>query len=174
MYGLLAEYGTPEALAFAARRMRDEGYSAMEAYTPFPVEGLGEALGRTHGRALPLSVLLGGIAGGILGYILQFYLNAVNYPLNVGGRPLNSWPAYFVVTFELAVLGAALAAVIAMFVLCRLPRLHHPLFNVQRFSLASRDRFFLGVRADDAKYDETATRELLNQLHATEVSVVPD
>lgn len=174
MYGLLAEFGTPQGVLHAVRRLRQDGYLALEVYTPFPIDGLRDELGRTRRSRLPLLALLGGVVGGVLGYFLQYYLNAVDYPLNVGGRPLNSWPAFFGLAFQMAVLLAGLAAAVGMFALARLPMPHHPLFAEPRFSLASRDRFFLCVRSADARFDETSTRQLLNQLHASEVAEVPD
>lgn len=171
VYGLVAEFTTTEALLTAAGRTRAAGYRQVDAYTPLPIEGLAEALGFGHTR-LPEAVLLGGILGGAVGYLMQFYLTAVDYPLNVGGRPLHSWPAFIPVTFEMAILGASLAAVLGMLWLNQLPMPYHPLFNVPEFGLASRDRFFLCIEAQDPKFDLMATRRFLESLNPTRISVV--
>jgi hypothetical protein len=147
LYGLMAEFGDPDRLLDAARGARAAGYARLEAYTPFKVEGLAEVLGFTR-SAVPLSTLLGGIAGGVGGYALQWYSAVVDYPVNVGGRPLHSWPMFIPVTFETTILCAALAAVIAMLCGNGLPRLNHPVFDTPDFDLASRDRFFLCLRCD--------------------------
>ena len=171
LYGLVAAFTTPEELLEATRRARRAGYRHMEAYTPFPVEGLAEALDfqRTH---LPLVVLLGGLVGGVGGYALQYWINVVDYPLNVGGRPLHSWPAFIPVTFELTILVAALAAVLGMLALNGLPMPYHPLFNVPRFASVTRDGFFLCIEARDPKFDRIETRRFLEDLAACEVAEV--
>ena len=170
-YGLMAEFDDPSALLTAARRAREEGYRNMDAYSPFPIEELHEALGFTHTR-LPLIVLIGGLCGCIGGYLLQYWASAVAYPLNVGGKPLHSWPAFIPVTFECTILGAALSAVLGMLALNALPMPYHPVFNVPRFALASRNRFFLCIEATDAKFDLDATRHFLETLEPREVSAV--
>jgi hypothetical protein len=145
----------------------------MDAYSPIPLEELTEALNIHHTGVAPL-VLLGGIVGGLSGYGLQYWVSAIAYPLNVGGRPFNSWPSFVPVTFELTVLIAALTAVFGMLALNRLPMLYHPVFNVPRFALATRDRFFLCIEATDPKFDPHATREFLESFAPREVSeVVP-
>ena len=171
VYGLLAEFESPEALVHAAHCVHAQGYRRYDAYSPFPVEGLTEALGQRPTR-LPLVVLIGGVLGGLGGYLLQYWSMAVNYPLNVGGRPLNSWPLFIPVTFECTVLGAALAAVVGMLALNGLPMPYHPLFHVERFALATRDRFFLCIEARDRKFDRAATARFLQSLQAREVSDV--
>jgi hypothetical protein len=171
LYGLVAEFATPDALLEATRRARQAGYRDIEAYTPFPVEGLTEALG-FHRTSLPLVVLLGGIVGGLSGYLLQYWINVMHYSLNVGGRPLHSWPAFIPVTFELTILVAALAAVLGMLALNGLPMPYHPLFNMPRFALATHDRFFLCIEARDPKFDRTETRRFLESVAVGEVAEV--
>src|SRR2546427_1797832 len=168
LYGLVAEFATPAALREATRCARRAGYRSLEAYTPFPVEGLAEALD-FHRTSLPLVVLLGGLVGGLGAYFFQYWVNVRHYPLNVGGRPLHSWPAFIPVTFEMTILIAALAAVLGMLALNGLPMPYHPLFNVPRFALATRDRFFLCIEARDPKFDRTETRRFLESVGAYEV-----
>jgi hypothetical protein len=171
IYGLMAEFEGPEALLAATQRARAEGYQKINAYAPYPVEGLAEAAGHHHTR-LPLIVLIGGIIGGVGGYLLQLWVSAVAYPLNVGGRPLNSWPAFIPVTFELTVLCAALAAVLGMLALNGLPEPYHPVFNVPGFELASRNRFFLCIRSVDPQFDVAQTQPFLEALGPSKVSEV--
>jgi hypothetical protein len=171
LYGMLAEFNTPDELLAATRRAREAGYQQMDAYTPFPVEGLAEALGFQR-TGLPFLVLLGGIVGGVGGYLMQYWMAAIDYPLNVGGRPLHSWPAFIPVTFELTILVAALAAVLGMLALNGLPMPYHPLFNVPRFELATRNSFFLCIEARDPKFDRDETRRFLESVKAREVSDV--
>ena len=171
IYGLLAEFDTPGALINAVRQARAAGYRRMDAYTPFPVEHLAEELGFHHTR-LPLMVLLGGIIGGAAGYFMQYYAAVIDYPWNVGGRPLNSWPAFIPITFECTLLAAALMAVLGMLALNGLPMPHHPLFNQPRFALASRNRFFLCIEAADGHFDREATERFLSGLQATNLSEV--
>jgi len=148
-YGVLAEFATPERLVEAARKAREAGYRHIEAYSPFPIEGLAEATGMRRNWVAPI-VLAGGFVGCIGGYFMQWYSAVISYPINSGGKPPHSWPIFIPVTFELTVLIAALAAFVGMLFLNGLPRLTHPVFNVREFDLASRNRFFLCVRADDA------------------------
>ena len=163
IYGLMAEFESPADLLSAAERAYEEGYRRMDGYTPFPVHGLAEALG-FHRTRLPLLVFLGGIAGCVGGYGLQYWISAIDYPLNIGGRPLNSWPAFIPVTFELTILLAALAAVLGMLALNRLPMPYHPVFNVPAFELASRNRFFLCIESIDPKFDRGETKHFLESL----------
>lgn len=172
LHGLLAEFLGPDDLVQAARRAHEEGYRRMDAYSPLPVHGLADALG-FHRTRLPQLVLAGGVAGAVGGFLLQYGLNAVDYPLDVGGRPLNSWPAFVVVSFELAILAAALTAVLGMFALNGLPRPHHPVFNAEAFARASRDRFFLCIEARDPKFDPDRTRAFLATLEPAAVHEVP-
>ena len=160
LYGLLAEFRDPTALVHGIRAARGEGYRKLDAFTPFPVEAVNEAL-ELHERRLPLLVLVGGVLGGLFGYGLAYWTSAIDYPLNVGGRPLHSWPAFIPIAFETTVLGASLAAVLGMLVLNGLPRPYHPVFNVPRFERASQDAFFLVIEASDPKFDLDATRAFL-------------
>ncbi len=160
IYGLMAEYSSPESLREAARKAYAEGFRRMDAYTPLPVDGLAEALG-FHKTAVPLIVLVGGMIGLIGGFYLQYWVAVIDYPINVGGRPLNSWPSFVPVTFELTILCAALAAVLGLLALNRLPMPYHPVFNVERFELATRNRFFLCIEAADRKFDREGTRRFL-------------
>jgi hypothetical protein len=171
LYGLMAEFASAEALLVAVRRTYAEGYREIEAYSPFPVEGLSEAIGFTSNR-MPLLTLLGGILGAAIGYFIQWYSAVIDYPLNVGSRPFNSWPAFIPVIFELGILGAALAAVFGMLLLNGLPRLSHPVFNVRDFDLATRNRFFLGIKVNDPLFDREATRRFLESLRPLNVAEV--
>jgi hypothetical protein len=172
LYGLAAEFETPTALVQAVRQAREAGYARMDTYTPFPVEGLPDALGFRRTK-MPMLILIGGITGAISGFALQYYCAAVSYPIDVGGRPLNSWPSWIPVTFELTILIASLTAVFGLLALCGLPMPYHPLFHVPRFSRATRDAFFLCIEAADPRFDRTATREFLLGLNPREVSEVP-
>lgn len=159
--GLLAEFETPEALLAAARRLREDGFSRLAAYTPFPVEGIDEALAIPRSR-VPIAVLLSGLAGGVVAFLVQAWANGIDYPLDVGGRPLFSWPAFVPITFEMTVLAAGFGATIGILVASGLPRLWHPLFEVEGFERATIDRFFLGVDGADPHYvaDRVAGRLL--------------
>jgi hypothetical protein len=172
VYGLLAEFASIEALIEAVRAARREGYTRMDAYTPAPVEELADELG-FHRSRLPWVVFAGGLAGCVGGFLMQHYCMAVSYPLNIGGRPLFSWPMWIPITFELTVLIGGLTAVLAMLGMNGLPQPYHPLFNVERFACASKDRVFLCIEARDPKYDPEATRRLLEGLHPREVWEVP-
>jgi len=172
IYGLLAEFATPDELVHAAHCARSEGYRSLDAYTPFPVEELSEALGFRRTR-MPLVMFIGGLLGCVGGFFMQYYIAAISYPINIGGRPLNSWPAWIPITFELTVLISALSGVFGLLGLCGLPQPYHPLFNVPGFARATRDRFFLCVEATDPQFDRQATRQFLEGLHAKEVVEVP-
>jgi Protein of unknown function (DUF3341) len=173
IYGLMAEFDDPNTLVAATHRAYAEGYRRMDAYSPFPIEELHEALGVHHTR-LPLIVLIGGILGCIGGYSLQYWVSAIAYPVNVGGKPFHSWPAFIPVTFECTILVAALSAVLGMLALNGLPTPYHPVFNVPRFALASRNRFFLVIESQDGKFDLEATRRFLEALSPREVTTVAD
>jgi hypothetical protein len=171
IYGMMAEFADPTALVNAARAAREKGYRKLDAYSPFPIEELTDALHLHHNR-LPLIVLCGGILGGLTGFFLQYYVTVINFPINVGGRPLNSWPAYIVITFELTILFAAISAVLGLLALCGLPMPYHPTFNVPRFALASRNRFFLCIESTDPLFDRDQTSAFLETLEPREVSEV--
>lgn len=171
IYGVLGEFDTPEQLLDAVKKVRGAGYRRLDAFTPFPLEGLSQAMGLKR-NLVPLITLLGGVAGGLGGFALQYWAAAITYPLNIGGRPLNSWPAFIPVTFEMTVLGAALCAVFGMLALNRLPHPHHPLFNVRRFVRASSDRFFLCIESNDPKFHVAECARLLQELHARHVTEV--
>jgi hypothetical protein len=173
LYGLMAEFDTPTALVSAAHQARREGYRRMDGYSPFPIEELHEALEFEDAR-LPFIVLIGGLLGCICGYGLQYWISAVAYPLNVGGRPFHSWPSFIPVTFECTILAAALSAVLGMLALNGLPMPFHPVFNVPRFGFASRDRFFLCIEAADPKFHPEETRTFLEHLGPRAISVVED
>jgi hypothetical protein len=171
-WGVLAAFDEPGALLRAVRRVRAAGYRSVDAYSPFPIDGLDEALALPRPWRVAALTLAGGLVGAAGGYGLQYYLMAVDYPLNVGGRPLHSWPAFIPVAFELMVLCAAVAVTVGLFVLLRLPEPHHPLFGVPGFERATQDRLFLAVRADDPRFDHAAVTRLLDQL-SDEVRDVP-
>lgn len=171
VFGLMAEFHTPTELVEAAEAATRAGFTAYDCYTPFPIEELEEAM--PHRRNwLPLLVLLGGIIGGLVGYGLAYGTSTIIYPINTGGRPLNSWPAFIPVTFECTILFAALTAVIGMLGLNGLPMPYHPVFNEKRFVTASRDRFFLCIESTDPKFDLDQTWSFLSHLHPAQVSQV--
>lgn len=163
LYGLLAEFHEPHELLTAAARVREAGYRRIDAFTPFPVEGLADALGH-HPTKLPLLTLMGGLCGFFGAFLMQYYATVIDYPWNVGGRPHNSWQSYVPIMFELTVLGASFFAVFGMLALNNLPQPYHPLFNVPEFKLASRDRFFLCIMAADPQFEPEPTRQFLEQL----------
>jgi len=173
VYGLMAEFEDPNALVAATHRAYFEGYRRMDAYSPYPIEELAEALG-DHENRLPLIVLICGLLGGIGGYALQYWVAAIAYPVNVGGRPFHSWPAFIPITFECTILAASLAAVLGMLALNGLPTPYHAVFNVPRFALASRNRFFLVIESADPKFALEPTRRFLETLSPREVTTVAD
>ncbi len=175
-HGLLAEFASEDALLAAVRGLRAQGYARLEAYTPYAIEGLVDALGAQRAplrSRLAFWVLLGGLCGGLGMLALQYYAAAVAYPINVGGRPDASWPAFLPAALEMTILFAAVFGVLAMLLANGLPRLHHPLFAVQRFERASRDGLFVLVRADDATFDRARTPRDLGALDALHVDEVP-
>lgn len=171
LYGLMAEFDSPTALVAAANRAREAGYQKMDAYSPIPIEELHDALGFPTTK-LPMLVAGGALVGALAGFGLQVWASTVAYPLNIGGRPLLSWPSFIPATFETAILFAAFAAVFGMLALNGLPMPYHPVFNAARFVMASRDRFFLCIEARDPKFDHAATRQFLQGLAPREVSDV--
>jgi hypothetical protein len=173
IYGLMAEFEDPTSLVTATERAHHEGYRHMDAYSPFPIEALHHALGAKPSK-LPLIVLIGGLIGCIGGYSLQYWVSVIAYPVNIGGKPFHSWPAFIPVTFECTILAAALSCVLGMLALNGLPMPYHPVFNLARFALASRNRFFLCIEAKDPKFDLEATRRFLESLEPREVSTVAD
>jgi hypothetical protein len=171
IYGLLAEFHTPGEVVEAARGVREAGYTKVDGYSPFPIEELSEAL-HFHKSHLPKIVLGGGILGAFAGWALEYWSSVIAYPLNIGGRPFNAWPAFIVPAFETTILFAAGSAVLGMLALNGLPQPYHPVFNAPSFALATRDRFFICVEAIDPRFDRTQTRRFLESLGASEVSEV--
>lgn len=172
IYGLMAEFERSADLVRAISSTRQAGYRDVRAYTPFPVEDVTEALALEK-SPVPKVVLIGGILGGVTGYLMQYWMAAISYPINVGGRPYNSWQSFVPVTFEMTILFAGLAALISILVLNGLPLLYHPVFNVPEFARANRDRFFLCIESTDPRFDPHETREFLTSLDASGVSDVP-
>ena len=172
IYGLLAEFDSPTAVVAAARRAHEAGSRKMDAYSPFPIEDLTEAIGFRHTR-LPMIVLTGGILGAVGGFGLQYWVSVIEYPLNVGGKPFLSWPSFIPVTFETTVLVAALFAVLGMLALNGMPMPYHPVFNVPEFALASKDKFFLCLEATDPQFDPVTSRKFLESLEPKAVWEVP-
>jgi Protein of unknown function (DUF3341) len=173
IYGMLAEFDSAQALIDAAKLTHQAGYQKIDAYSPFPIEGLAAEIGFHH-NAVPLVVLIGGIIGGLTGYLMQYWISVIAYPINVGGKPTHSWPAFIVITFEMTILFAVISAVFGMLALNGLPMPYHPVFNVPRFALASKDRFFLIVFSSDPKYNPAGTRSFLEGLAPRSISEVPD
>ena len=167
----MAEFDSATLLVEAARKTHEAGYKKIDAYSPFPIEGLAEEIGAPHD--VPLVVLIGGLIGGTSGYLMQYWMAAVDYPLNIGGKPPHSWPAFIVITFEMTILFAGIFAVFGMLALNGLPMPYHPVFNVERFSSASKDRFFLIIFSSDKKYDPADTRKFLEGLQPKSISEVP-
>jgi hypothetical protein len=168
IYGLMAEFASPEALLEAGKQTYAAGYRRMNAYSPFPIEGMAEAIG-FHERKLPWIVLGGGLTGCLAGFGMQYYTSVIAYPMNIGGRPLNSWPSFIPVTFEMTILFAVFSAVLGMLALNGLPHPYHPVFNVPRFALATRNRFFIAIEADDPQFDRAATCKFLEEISGNEV-----
>jgi len=171
LHGLMAEFTEHDQLLHAARKTYAEGYREIDAFSPFPIDGLAEAIGHEHSN-IPFVTLIAGMIGGLGGYFMQWIANAHLYPLNVGGRPYNSWPNFIPITFELTILLSSVTAFLAVFFFNKLPQLHHPVFNVPEFQRASIDRFFLLIEAEDPEFDLERTREFLNSLGSRKVSEV--
>lgn len=172
IYGIMAEFDSATALVEAARKTHDAGYRKIDAYSPFPVEELAEAIG-FHTNRVALVTLIGAIIGGLSGYLMQYWMEAVDYPVNVAGRPDHSWPSFIVITFELTILFGGISAVLGMLALNGLPMPYHPVFNVPRFAMATKDRFFLIVFSTDPKYKPAEVRQFLESLQPRSISEVP-
>jgi hypothetical protein len=168
LYGVMAQFGSPSTLVAAAKETYGAGYRRINGYSPFPIEELSEAIGFTR-TSLPLIVLLGGIVGGVGGFFMQYWMEVIDYPINVGGKPFNSWPSFIPITFECTVLVAAFAAVLGMLALNKLPQPYHPVFNAPNFALATRDSFFLVIESNDPKFDHDEAVRFLKNLEARDV-----
>jgi hypothetical protein len=171
LYAIVAEFDRPEVLVEAVRQARGKGFDRIEAFSPFPVEGLGELL-HLSTAVVPIATLAGGFAGAAIGFGMQVWIN-FDFPLNVGGRPLIAWPAFLLITFELMVLGAVVCGILAMLIANRLPRLHHPLFELPDFHFATDDRFFLAILAGGEGFDAGRARRFLRGLQPVRVSDAP-
>ena len=171
LYGVMAEFENPTDLVAAAQRVYSLGYRRINGYSPYPIEELSEAIGFTK-TSLPLIVFIGGLIGGLSGFFMQYWIEVIDYPINVGGKPTNSWPAFIPITFEMTVLFAAFSAVLGMLILNKLPQPYHPVFNLPNFALATRDRFFLAIEANDAKFNHAEVVDLLKSLNAVAVTDV--
>jgi hypothetical protein len=173
LHGVVAEFETPDSLVSACKKAHAAGYRRMDAYTPFPIEEAADAIGYEKTQ-VPLLTLCGGILGGLSGYLLQYWVNISAYPMNIGGRPLHSWPSFIIITFEMTILFAGITAVVSMLTLSGLPQPYHPIFNHPRFTAASRDRFFLCIEAADPKFDLDKTKQFLQATDAIDVAEVAD
>ena len=171
LYGVMAEFENPTDLVAAAQKVYSLGYRRINGYSPYPIEELSEAIGFTK-TSLPLIVFIGGLIGGLTGFFMQYWIEVIDYPINVGGKPTNSWPAFIPITFEMTVLFAAFSAVLGMLILNKLPQPYHPVFNLPNFALATRDRFFLAIEANDAKFNHAEVVDLLKSLNAVAVNDV--
>jgi len=171
LYGFVAEFEEPETLIAAARRMHEAGYRRIDAYTPLPVEGLSEALGQTD-HIIPWIMFVGGLTGAAVGFGMIYWTTVIDYPLNIGGRPLFAWPSYIPITFELTVLLSALTGIFGMFAVNGLPAPYHPVFDAPHFEDATSHRFFLGIEATDPRFDRETTRQFMETLGAAQVSEV--
>ena len=173
LHGLVAEFVTPDGLVKACRKAHAAGYRRMDAYTPYPLEGVAEAIGFDKTQ-VPLLTLMGGVLGGLSGFLLQCWVHAQAYPLNVGGRPMISWPSFIIVTFEMTILFAGITAVVGMLALNGLPQPYHSIFNHPRFTAASRNRFFLCIEAVDPKFELAETKRFLEATDAVDVAEVAE
>ena len=172
LYGLMAEFADATTLVEAAKRTHAEGYRKMDAFSPYPIHELFDAM-ELNDKRLPFMVLMGGIIGCIAGFGLCYWVSVIAYPLNIGGRPFNSWPSFIPVTFEVTILLASLTTVLGMILLNGLPMPYHPVFNVKRFAEhASQDGLFLAIEADDPKFDINKTRQFLQGLGAREINEI--
>jgi hypothetical protein len=173
LYGLVAEFDSPATLLAAVRETTNAGYTRTDAFSPYPIHGMGEAL-NFHDRRLSLFVLIGGIIGCLAGYGLEYWTQVIAFPLNIGGRPYHAWVAFIPPAFETTILFGAFTAGITMIVMNGLPRPYHPVFNTPRFDRATQDGFFLAIEADDPKFDLERTRAFLGGLHARNISAVEE
>jgi hypothetical protein len=171
IYGMMAEFDSATDLVGAARKTHAAGYKKVDAYSPFPIEDLAEAIHCSN--YVPLVTLIGALIGGASGYFMQYWMMAISYPINVGGRPYNSWPAFIVITFEMTILFGGISAVFGMLALNGLPMPYHPVFNVPRFAMATKDRFFLIIFSSDSKYSPAGVRQFLESLGPRSISEVP-
>ncbi|MEO6908688.1 MAG: DUF3341 domain-containing protein [Abditibacteriaceae bacterium] len=171
IHGITAEFTNSEILKAAARKVRDSGYKKTDAYTPFPLEGLAESLG-VRDKWVPFIMLMAGFIGAVSGYTLAVWAMGISLPLNIAGKPTNSWPLFIPPTFEMTILTSAIVGVVSMFILNGLPMPYHPMFNAQNFDRASTDRFFLTIEAEDALFDKDGTWAFMNTLGADNVSMV--
>jgi len=172
VYGLAAEFPSASDLLAAAGSVREAGYHRFDTFSPLPIHGMEDAVGQRYTRR-PWVVFVLGILGAAGGFYLQYWTSVIDYPLNIGGKPLNSWPAFIPITFECGILAAGLTSAVAMVLMNGLPRPHHPVFNIPNFERASADRFFLCIEADDPKFDRESTRSFLEGLNPDAVSEVP-
>src|SRR5438876_5944846 len=168
LYGIIAEFDSPTELVASTRHTYAAGYRRVNGYSTFPIEALSEAIGFHHTR-LPLIVLIGGIIGALGGFFMQYWMEVIDYPIIVGGKPFNSWPAFIPITFECTVLAAAFAAVLGMLALNKLPQPYHPVFNAPNFALATRDSFFLVIESKDPKFDHDEVMRFLKSIEARDV-----
>jgi hypothetical protein len=173
MYGLLAEFDSAQLLLEAAKKVTAAGYTKTDAFSPFPIHGLADAIGFKE-RKVATIILGGGLTGLAAGWGLEYWASAIAYPMNIGGRPLNAWAAFIPPAFETTILFAAFSAAIGMLALNGLPQPYHPVFNSERFSLASQTKFFLVIEAADPKFNLDATRTFLAGLRAREVVQVEE
>lgn len=173
LYGFLAEFSSPEALKECVRAARREGFRKIDAYSPFPVEGIAEDMGLKR-SPIPAIVLAGGLAGLVTGALMQYYSAVYDYPLNIGGRPLNSWPSFVMIAFELTVLVGGLSGALGMLAINGLPKPHHPLFNVTRFERVTQDGFFFCIEATDPLFHAQRTWEFLEALKPEGLYAVQD
>jgi hypothetical protein len=171
IYGYIAEFEEPDRLLDAARKVKAAGYEVVEAYSPLPLHGLADILGWSN--RLPAIVFVGGLVGACVGFGLQYWVSVIEYPVIVGGKPFNSWPAFVVPTFECTILFAAISAVLGMFWLNGLPQPYHPVFNVEHFVQASRDRFFLMILSRDPRFDMEGTKKFMSALKPVSLEEVP-
>jgi hypothetical protein len=173
LHGVMAEYETGQALVDAARQTMTHGFTRVEAYSPVPIEELNDIIHKRR-TILPKLVLAGGLTGMATGFALQYWASVIEYPMNVGGRPMASWTAFIVPSYELTILFSALTAAIGMIALNGLPQPYHPVFNVDRFSMASSDKFFLVIESTDAKFEPRAATEFLRSTGAKGVYEVAE